>query len=70
MTHREYNMPLGKDKCWRHFQTGEAVIQYPWTQESKAAKSGIIKIKYSQEQYLFSQSHNIEYTIVPPKLIE
>ena len=64
MTHREYNMPVGKR------QMSEAVIQYPWTQESIAAKSSIIKIKYSQEQYLVSQSHNIEYTIVALKLIE
>ena len=63
-------MPVICYKCRKHFQTKEAVIQYPRTQESLAAKSCIIKIKYSQEQYLGSQSHDIEYTIIAPKLIE
>ena len=58
---------MGKDKCWRHFHTGQAVIQYVQTPENIAAKSCIIMIKYSHEQYLVSQSHNIEYTIVMPK---
>ena len=30
---------LGKDKCWRHFHTGEAVIKYVWTPENISAKS-------------------------------
>ena len=62
--------PLGKDKCWRHFHTREVVIQYVRTPENIAAKSCIIRIKYAQEQYLVSQSHDIEYTIAVPKLIE
>ena len=62
--------PLGKDKCWRHFHTGETVIQYVWRPENIAAESCIIRIKYAQEQYLVSQSHDIEYTIAAPKLIE
>ena len=67
MTHGEYNMPIGKRQMSETFS--DRGIQYPWTQ-SIAAKSCIIKLKYSQEQYLVSQSHNIEYTIIVPKLIE
>ena len=67
MTQREYNMPVGKRQMLETFSHRGSGHSVRLDTRKYSCQELHIMIKYSQEQYIVSQSHDIEYTVVAPK---
>ena len=70
MTQREYNMPTGKKQMLETFSKKRSGHSVRSDTRKYSCQELHHKEKYAQEQYLASQSHDIEYTITAPKLSE
>ena len=67
MTQREYNMPVGKRQMLETFSHRGSGHSVRVDTRKYSCQELPIKIKFSQEQYIVSQSHDIEYTVVASK---